>query len=102
MESVAPGAIEPCEGGSVCEWKGRAIYWTAKGGGQAIERAGWSYPDPLAGYEAIANHIAFYPGLVECYLDGQRVVPQEGGFYGGWITTDIVGPFKGGAGTRGW
>jgi hypothetical protein len=63
----------------------------------------WSYPRPLPGYEAIAGHLAFYPGRVEaCFVDGVRVAPQPGGFYGGWITPDVVGPFKGEPGTLGW
>mgnify|MGYP001819186431 FL=1 len=87
-------------GSSVCEWKGRAVYW-------ALERApdlpvAWSYPRPRARFDRIENYLAFYPGRVECYVDGERVRPQAGGFYGGWITTEVVGPFKGDPGTGHW
>ncbi|MGB7490844.1 MAG: DUF427 domain-containing protein, partial [Thermoanaerobaculia bacterium] len=65
--------------------------------------AAWSYPDPVPAFESIRDHLAFYPSRVEaCYFDGERVVTQEGDFYGGWITRNIVGPFKGGSGTWGW
>jgi len=84
---------------SWCEFKGTAVYWDADG----AQGVGWSYPEPSSGFEALAEHIAFYPGRVdEATVDGERAKPQEGGFYGGWITSRVVGPFKGGPGTRGW
>lgn len=90
-------------GGSVCEWKGRATYHTVAVGDRRAERAAWSYPEPWAGYESIRDHLAFYAGPMDaCTVDGERVEPQPGGFYGGWITADVVGPFKGGPGTMGW
>ncbi len=90
-------------GGSYCEWKGRARYYTVAVGQRKAERAAWSYPDPRPGYRAIKDHIAFYAGPMDaCTVDGERVEPQPGGFYGGWITANIVGPFKGGPGTMGW
>ncbi len=92
---IAPGS-------SVCEWKGIATYWTVTVGGQVAERSAWSYPQPTAGFERIMDHLFFYPSRFECTVDGVAVVPQEGGFYGGWITPDVVGPFKGGAGSWGW
>jgi uncharacterized protein (DUF427 family) len=86
-----------------CEFKGEASYWTIRLNDKVAENAAWSYQAPAPGYEAIKNHLAFYPGRVDaCFVDGERVTPQEGDFYGGWITSDIVGPFKGGPGTWGW
>jgi uncharacterized protein (DUF427 family) len=88
---------------SLCEYKGQAVYWTLTVGDQVAENAAWSYPRPATGYEALANHLAFYPGQVDaCYAGDERVQAQAGDFYGGWITSDIVGPFKGGPGTVGW
>ena len=86
-----------------CEFKGAASYWTIRLNGRVAENLAWSYRQPAAGYEAIKNHLAFYPSKVDaCYVDDELVQAQEGDFYGGWITRDIVGPFKGGAGTFGW
>lgn len=88
---------------SYCEWKGQAAYYTLSVGNKQIEDAAWSYPDPTPGFEAIKGHLAFYPHLMDaCYVDGEQVQAQAGGFYGGWITSDIVGPFKGEPGTWGW
>jgi uncharacterized protein (DUF427 family) len=90
-------------GSSVCEWKGRATYYTVTVDSRRVERAAWSYPEPKAGYEGIRSHLAFYAGAMDaCTVGGERVQPQPGGFYGGWITADIVGPFKGEPGTMGW
>lgn len=102
-EDVRADVLVPEEGRSVCEWKGTAIYLGVRAGGRHAHSAVWSYPRPLPGYEAIAGYLAFYPGRVDgCFVDGVRVQPQEGGFYGGWITPDVVGPFKGEPGTFGW
>jgi uncharacterized protein (DUF427 family) len=90
-------------GTSFCEWKGLAVYYTVLAGGNKAERAAWSYPDPTPAFAVIKDHLAFYPGLMDaCYVDGELVKPQPGGFYGGWITGDIAGPFKGEPGTEGW
>ncbi len=94
--------LSPAPGHSVCEWKGAARYWTVTVGDLTAERAAWSYPEPTAGFERIAEHLCFYPARFECTVEGRDVVPQEGGFYGGWITPDVVGPFKGGPGSWGW
>ncbi len=93
-----------CEapGASFCEWKGPARYWSLVDGGRTLRAAAWSYPRPLAGAEAIAECVAFYASLLECQVDGHAVVPQPGGFYGGWITPELVGPFKGIPGSGGW
>ena len=93
--------LQPVGGSSICEWKGAAAYWGLAGdhAGQAI---GWSYPAPRPAFSAIRDCLCFYPARVECYVDGERVRPQEGGFYGGWVTHDIVGPWKGAPGTSHW
>jgi uncharacterized protein (DUF427 family) len=87
-----------------CEWKGRAGYWTYDDGrGLRIDNVAWSYERPLAGFEAIAGHLAFYAGLVdEAWVGDERATPQPGRFYGGWVTSGIVGPFKGEPGSAGW
>ena len=88
---------------SVCEFKGRAAYWTLHLNAQEAANAAWSYPHPAAGFESIQDYLAFYPSRVEaCFVDGERVQAQAGDFYGGWITGEIKGPFKGGSGTWGW
>ena len=88
---------------TVCEWKGAATYWDVSGSdGAVLEAAAWSYERPSPGFEAIAGFLAFSPSRLLCTVDGEQVRPQEGGFYAGWITDDVVGPFKGGSGTLGW
>lgn len=95
--------LEKADGGSWCEWKGRARYWTVRVGDRVAERVAWSYPDPTPAYEPIRDHLAFYAGPMDaCIVDGVEAVPQPGGFYGGWITPEVKGPFKGGPGTMGW
>jgi uncharacterized protein (DUF427 family) len=86
-----------------CEFKGAASYWTIRLDGRISENFAWSYGQPAPGYEVIKNHLAFYPSKVAaCYVDDELVQPQEGDYYGGWITHDVVGPFKGGTGTFSW
>lgn len=85
-----------------CEWKGRASYWSLKLGDVWIRNAAWSYPFPFEEFKKIGNYMSFYPAMLECWLGGERVKPQPGTFYGGWITHDIVGPFKGAPGTESW
>jgi uncharacterized protein (DUF427 family) len=90
-------------GSSYCEWKGRAHYYTISVGDKTSNKAAWTYANPNSRFAPIKNHIAFYPHKMEaCYVDGEKVQAQEGSFYGGWITNEIVGPFKGGKGTMGW
>jgi uncharacterized protein (DUF427 family) len=102
-EDVEMGYLRDASGSSWCEWKGRASYYHVVVDGAKAERAAWTYHDPKEGFEALEGHIAFYPALMDgCYVDDERVRPQPGGFYGGWITEDVVGPFKGGPGTLGW
>jgi uncharacterized protein (DUF427 family) len=88
---------------TVCEWKGRAHYFHLDVDGQRAEAAAWHYPDPRDGFAHLRDHIAFYAGRVDaCYLDDERVRPQGGSFYGGWVTDEIEGPYKGEPGTEGW
>ncbi len=102
-DDVAAGALDPAKGASFCEWKGRAHYFTVRGGTEVAHEAAWGYERPNQAFAAIAGHVAFYAGRMDaCFVDDELVVPQPGGFYGGWITSNIVGPFKGGPGSRGW
>lgn len=103
-ESVAPGTLRPNERTSFCEFKGTARYWDLIENGRIIvPDAGWSYALPAPAYGALANCIAVYADRVDaCYVGDERVVPQPGDFYGGWITSTVVGPFKGAPGTWGW
>ncbi|MGV8884956.1 MAG: DUF427 domain-containing protein [Microbacteriaceae bacterium] len=95
----APGVLQPAEGSSFCEFKGRAGYLSVG----SADRAAWFYATPTVGFEALVDRVAVYPGMMErCTVDGEIVQAQEGDFYGGWITKNIVGPFKGAAGTWGW
>ena len=100
---VARDHFEPAGGGSSCEWKGPAHYWDLVAGGKRLARIAWSYPEPLAGAEALADCVALYAGgALTCRVGGALVVPQAGGFYGGWITPELAGPFKGAPGSEGW
>ena len=114
-DAFAAGVLVPAPGGSFCEWKGRARYWSlvarrdagnaapGDAGEVRAEAAGWSYPEPTAAFAAIRDHVAVYAGRVEaCFVDDERVTPQPGGFYGGWVTGNLRGPFKGGPGSLGW
>jgi len=104
LDDIAPGALEPAAGGATfCEWKGSASYYDVTGGDRRVARAAWTYLDPAPRFEAIRGAVAFYPGRMdECTLDGEFVEAQPGDLYGCWITSEIVGPFKGAPGTRGW
>jgi uncharacterized protein (DUF427 family) len=103
-DAFAAGSLQPSAGTSLCEYKGYAAYVDVVGpDGKVAERAGWWYPEPWQGFEALRDHVALNAGMMdECLVDGERVEPQPGGFYGGWITARVVGPFKGGPGTLGW
>ena len=108
LDDVVDGALVRAGGPTtVCEFKGRAVYYDVvgtdgRGGRVVLPRAAWAYPTPAPGYEALAGHVAVYPGRLTCSVDGEPVEAQEGDFYGGWLTSRVVGPFKGGTGTRGW
>jgi uncharacterized protein (DUF427 family) len=101
---VASGLLSRSSARSTyCEWKGSATYWDViVAGGDLLTAAAWSYEHPTAGYVQLTGHFAFSPSRLACAVEGERVRPQEGGFYAGWITDDVVGPFKGGPGTVGW
>ena len=103
-DAFAPGTLLPSPGrASMCEWKGQASYWTVQAGDVAAQDAAWGYQAPTPAFAPIAGHVAVYAGRMEaCWVGEDLVVPQEGGFYGGWITPDLAGPFKGGPGTMFW
>ena len=97
------GVLRPVAGTSYCEWKGEAGYFDLVAGGRTAERAAWTYPHPTPGFEVLLDHLAVMPASVDaCFVGGERVVPQAGGFYGGWVTSRVAGPFKGGPGSWGW
>ncbi len=100
---VAARCIQPAAERSFCEWKGIATYFDVVAGERREPRAAWAYPDPAAPFAALRDHVAFYPGRMDaCWLDDELVQSQPGDFYGGWISADLRGPFKGAAGTRNW
>ncbi len=102
-DDVARDHLVPADGSSFCEWKGSARYGSVQVGEVLVASCAWWYPEPSAPYEALRDHVAFYAApLDECTVDGVQVVPQPGGFYGGWITPELVGPFKGVPGSYGW
>ena len=94
--------LQPALGSSFCEWKGSATYWSVHIAGRTVPQAGWSYPEPSNAFQSIASYLSFYPAKVVCLIDGEIVRPQPGGFYGGWVTDEIIGPYKGEPGTSGW
>ena len=101
--AFAAGSLEPAEGSSFCEFKGIAGYLTVRGATAVAENAAWFYPRPSPGFEVLADRVAVYPSAMQsCEVDGELVVAQAGDFYGGWITSRVVGPFKGEPGTLGW
>lgn len=100
---IADGVLRRAEGTSFCEWKGIAVYWDVVIDDIALPRVGWSYPDPTPPFARLKDHVAFYAAPFDrCAVDGDHVVPQPGGFYGGWITSGFAGPFKGVPGSRLW
>jgi len=102
-DDIASEYLLPSRLTTTCEFKGVAGYYTVRVGDRTAENAAWSYANPNRAYEALRNYVAFYPSRMDlCTLDGEVVQAQPGDFYGGWITADIVGPFKGSAGTQGW
>ena len=103
-EDVAFDYLEPADGGgSFCEWKGRARYYDIVVDGGVAPRAAWTYPDPTDDFAELEGAVAFYASKVdEAWVGDERAEPQPGGFYGGWVTSDIVGPMKGERGTEGW
>ncbi|MCS6807386.1 MAG: DUF427 domain-containing protein [Bacteroidota bacterium] len=103
MHDIAAKYLKKADGESYCEWKGIAKYFSLVVDNKIAERAAWYYPNPTPEFAVLKNHVAFYASAVdECTVNGEQVRPQPGGFYGGWITSNIVGPFKGEPGTEDW
>ena len=102
LADVQLGLLHAAGGGSSCEWKGPARYWNLVDGARRLEQVAWSYPHPMAGAEPLADRVAFYAHHLDCTVGRARVHPQPGGFYGGWVTPDLAGPFKGGPGSGAW
>jgi uncharacterized protein (DUF427 family) len=103
LEDIAAGVLGAGGGSSFCEWKGVAAYFDVVVGDRVARRAAWTYPRPSPAFLSIRDHVAFYAGAMDaCFVDGERVEPQPGGFYGGWITSKVAGPFKGVPGSDGW
>jgi len=103
-QDIAAGALRPVRGRrSFCEWKGDAHYYDVAGGARVEPAAAWAYAAPATRYAALKDHVAFYPSRMDgCWLGDEQVQSQEGDFYGGWITAELQGPFKGAPGTLGW
>lgn len=103
LDDIRPGAVVRTGHSSFCEYKGRAVYYNVIAGGKEETHAAWGYPSPSPGFEAMRDHVAFYASRMDaCYVGDELVTPQPGNFYGGWITSKVVGPFKGGPGTWAW
>jgi uncharacterized protein (DUF427 family) len=103
MSDFTEGVLVPVDGNTFCEFKGVASYFDLVVGDERIERAAWTYENPSPGFDSLAGKVALYASRVdECRVGDEVVIPQEGDFYGGWITRNIEGPFKGAPGTRGW
>lgn len=102
-DDIRPGVLRRAGGGSFCEWKGSATYWDVVIGDVTLPRVGWSYSSPTPSFVSLRDQVAFYAAPFDrCTVDGEVVTPQSGGFYGGWITANLAGPFKGGPGSMGW
>lgn len=102
-DDVDASVLQRAEGASMCEWKGQAVYWSVRVGDRSARACAWSYPDPFDEFAQIAHYLCFYCAPMDaCWVGEHRAEPQPGGFYGGWITPDVVGPFKGGPGSGGW
>lgn len=102
-EDIAMELLQGSTRSSICEWKGKASYFHANIGGDRIEDVGWSYASPTPAFSMLKDHIAFYAGPFDgCFVEGEKVIPQPGGFYGGWITSRVSGPFKGAPGSMLW
>jgi len=103
LADIEAAYLLPSRHSTYCEWKGRAHYYSLKVGDRQAENVAWYYPEITPAYAALKGHVGFYPGPMDaCYVDEEKVKPQAGNFYAGWITQDIVGPFKGGSNSWGW
>jgi len=101
-DDVFTRALRPDPSTSHCEWKGEASYFDVVTTSHRAPRAAWAYFDPMSPFEPLTGHVAFYPELLTCLVDGEEAQPQPGGFYGGWVTSSVTGPFKGSKGMDGW
>ena len=101
QQDIVMSLLSEAEGNSFCEWKGSASYWKLDNDAADIAVA-WSYREPFPAFTSLRDYLCFYPGRIACYIDGERVKPQPGKFYGGWITAAISGPFKGNPSTGYW
>ncbi len=102
-DEIHPDALRPASGRSLCEWKGIATYYDVRGGSSVARKAAWTYLRPTDAFSPICDHVAFYPSAMDrCSVGGELVEGQAGDVYGGWITRDVEGPFKGEAGTEDW
>jgi len=100
---VDQDCLQPAAGSSFCEWKGLARYFDVVVGQRRLSKVAWAYPDPTTPFSALADHVAFYCAPMDaCWVGDEQATPQPGGFYGGWVTSWVVGPFKGEPGTMGW
>lgn len=103
LKDIKEGVLQPAPGSSFCEWKGQASYYNVQVDGKTAERVAWTYKRPTSAFQPIQDHVAFYAwAMDECRVEGEVVTPQPGRFYGGWITKNVVGPFKGQPGSMGW
>lgn len=103
VEDFVPDVLRAVSGSSWCEFKGAAVYFDVVVGPVLAKRAAWTYPDPTPSFEDLVGHVAVMPAeMDECTVNGEVVLPQEGGFYGGWVTSRVAGPFKGGPASHGW
>ncbi len=102
-EDIKQEYLVPSARSTFCEWKGRGSYYTVKVGDREAVDVGWYYAQPTEAFADIKNYVAFYAAPMDaCFVNGENVIPQPGGFYGGWVTSDVVGPFKGEPGSWGW
>jgi uncharacterized protein (DUF427 family) len=100
---VRQDLIVPSRSASLCEWKGIGTYWSLRIDGHVDLDVAWGYQHPMPDYRQIAGYLAFYAQKVdECWVDDEQVEPNQGSFYGGWVTSTIEGPFKGAPGTDRW
>ncbi|GAP99220.1 DUF427 domain-containing protein [Leptolyngbya sp. NIES-2104] len=102
-DDIGQHYLIPSNRSTFCEWKGQGSYYSVKVGEKIAVDVAWYYSSPTPNFQAIENYVAFYAAPMDaCYVDGEKVIPQPGQFYGGWITSDVVGPFKGETGSWGW
>lgn len=103
VSDFTEGVLRPAQGSSMCEWKGQANYFDIVAGNQIAPRAGWTYRRPTQRFATIKDHVAVYAEPMDaCFVDGEKVAPQPGNFYGGWVNSWITGPIKGAPGTTHW